>query len=328
MSREALFWIKEDNDIRCHLCPHHCLITEGKAGLCSVRINHNGVLKTENYGQITAMAVDPIEKKPLYHFMPGTRILSVGSFGCNLFCDFCQNYEISRSRPGSEFLPPEQLAASSNAPANNIGIAFTYNEPAIWYEYVYDASKKLKAMFPYMKVVLVTNGYIEPAALDKLLPLVDAMNIDLKSMNQDYYRKVCGGQLKNVLKTIETVHGRCHVEVTTLLVNGLNDSEEEAGEVASYLSGLDRNIPLHFTRYYPAYRMNKPATDIEAVYRAREATKKYLNYVYIGNVPNADCSSYCHRCGKLLVQRDSFYAKPLIDDPICPQCGSTVPFIL
>ncbi|HHY81671.1 MAG TPA: AmmeMemoRadiSam system radical SAM enzyme [Clostridiales bacterium] len=328
MIHDALFWSKENERIRCRLCPHNCLIAEGKAGLCSVRVNKNGTLKTENYGMITAMAVDPIEKKPLYHFKPGTRILSVGSFGCNFFCGYCQNYHISRFHSKSEFLPPEQLAASSSAPSNNIGIAFTYNEPSIWYEYVYDTSVKLKEMYPRMKIVLVTNGYIELEALEKLLPYVDAMNIDLKSMKKDFYHKVCGGQLQNVLNTIEASFGRCHVEVTTLLVSGLNDSEAEAEKIALYLSSLDRNIPLHFSRYYPAYKMSLPATDIEVMIRAKEAAKKHLNYVYLGNIPNADCSSYCHQCGKLLVQRMGFSAKSFIEEPVCPQCNSKIPFIL
>jgi len=204
---------------------------------------------------------------------------------------------------------------------NNIGIAFTYNEPTIWYEYVYDTSKKLKEMYPEKKIVLVTNGYIENDPLEKLLPYVDAMNIDLKSFNEDYYNKICSGDLKSVLKTIETSYNRCHVEITTLLVNGLNDSNEEIEKIASFIANLDKNIPLHLTRYYPAYNMTLPPTEINKMIMGKDIAKKYLNYVYLGNIADIDNSTYCPNCGKLLIERIGYKTKVHVNDNLCPKCA-------
>ncbi len=284
MIHEALFYEKQDGEIECFLCPHNCMIAEGSFGLCSVRTNIEGTLKMINYGEITAMSMDPIEKKPLYHFEAGRKILSVGSFGCNFSCGFCQNYSIAHYKAESQYVSPDQLVELCNSKEDNIGIAFTYNEPSIWYEYVYDTSKKLKEKYPEKKVVLVTNGYIQLEPLIQLLPYVDAMNIDLKSFEEEFYRKTCGGDIKYVLKTIEEAYQRCHVEITTLLVNGLNDSPKEIEKLASYLGSLDKNIPLHLSRYFPNYKMDRPATDIDVMLRGRDIAKKHLNYVYLGNV--------------------------------------------
>lgn len=284
MVKDALFWEKHGDKIRCFLCPHNCSIGEGQYGLCSVRTNMEGKLKTINYGEITAMALDPIEKKPLYHFHPGSKILSVGSFGCNFSCGFCQNYSIAHYRAKSQYFSPEDLIEACRQIDDNIGIAFTYNEPSIWYEYIYDTSKKLKEMHPEYKVVLITNGYIQVEPLTKILPYVDAMNIDLKSFQRDYYKKICGGDIEHVLKTIEKSHDKCHIEITTLLVNGLNDSEEEVEKLAAFLANLDKNIPLHLTRYFPNYKIHRPPTDIDVMLKAREVASKYLNHVHLGNV--------------------------------------------
>ena len=325
MKQDALYWKNENNQIRCQLCPHRCLIGKGKSGICSVRLNEGGSLVTENYGEITALAVDPVEKKPLYHFKPGKRILSVGSFGCNFSCKFCQNYTIAHHRAKSEFLPPEQLAASSMAPSNNIGIAFTYNEPLICYEYVLDTAKIIKETYPQLNIVLVTNGYIEVDPLRKLLPYIDAMNIDLKSMQQEFYGEICRGDLQPVLRTIEISQERCHIEITTLLINDLNDSEEEVEQIAKHISGLDKNIPLHLSRYFPSYKMNRPSTDISVMKHAAEIAKEHLHYVYLGNLTGYDNSTYCHECGELLVDRSGFAVKPLIKKAICPKCNTSIP---
>lgn len=330
MRWDALFWDKEKDRIRCRLCPHQCLIPDRKSGLCSVRANNGGRLQAENYGEITSMSVDPVEKKPLYHFKPGKNILSVGSFGCNFSCGFCQNYSIAHYRGKSEYLPAEQLAASIAAldQKKNIGIAFTYNEPTIWFEYVFDTAKKLKETHPELCIVLVTNGYIEAEPLQKLLPYVDAMNIDLKSMEQQYYRKICGGDLQPVLRTIEVSQPKCHMEITTLLVNGLNDSEEEIGEIAHYLSDLDKDIPLHLSRYYPSYKMTRPATDVNVMKRAAEIAKKHLNYVYLGNVPGLDNSTYCPVCKERLIQRTGFAVNMLMEEAVCKNCNTPIPIRL
>lgn len=320
MLHDALFYEKHSDKLKCFLCPHNCLIPDGKYGLCSVRTNKDGVLKTINYGEITSMAVDPIEKKPLYHFKPGKDILSVGSFGCNFSCEFCQNYTIAHYRAQSKYVSPDELVNMCLGIQNNVGIAFTYNEPSIWYEYIYDTSKKLKEKAPELKVVLVTNGYIEEKPLLKLLPFVDAMNIDLKSFQKDYYRKTCGGDIEAVLKTIEASYERCHIEITTLLVNGLNDSEVEIEEIASYIGRLDKNIPLHLTRYFPSYNLNNPPTKVEAMLKAREIAQKHLNYVYLGNVANTHSHTYCPQCKHILVKRNGYYTKTYIDENICPNC--------
>lgn len=328
MLHDALFYEKQNDKVKCFLCPHNCVIPDEKYGLCSVRTNNDGNLKTINYGEITSMAVDPIEKKPLYHFKPGKNILSVGSFGCNFSCGFCQNYSIAHYKAESKYIPPDELVDICSSLENNIGIAFTYNEPSIWYEYVYDTSRKLKEKYPKLNVVLVTNGYIEEEPLLKLLPFVDAMNIDLKSFQKDYYKKVCNGDIKAVFKTIENSYKGCHVEITTLLVNGLNDSEGEIEEIASYLGNLDRNIPLHLTRYFPNYKMVNPPTEIETMLKGREIAKKYLNYVYLGNVANVNSSTYCPQCENLLIERNGYSTKIYIEESKCPECEYEINIVL
>lgn len=328
MLHDALFFEKHNDKIRCFLCPHNCIIAEDQFGLCSVRTNKDGTLKTINYGEVTAIANDPIEKKPLYHFKPGKNVLSVGSFGCNFSCDFCQNYSIAQYKANSQYLSPEGLITECLNLEDNIGIAFTYNEPSIWYEYVYEASKRLKERDPRANVVLVTNGYIEIEPLLKLLPYIDAMNIDLKSFEQDYYKKICGGRLEPVLTTIENAIGECHVEVTTLLVNGLNDSKEEVEQIASYLGNLDKNIPLHLSRYFPNYKMDSPPTKLDVMIRSGDIAKKYLNYVYLGNMSNVDNSTYCPKCASLLIGRNNFFTNNYIDSNICPECGFDTKMLL
>lgn len=328
MLYDGLFYEKYDDKIKCFLCPHNCIIANDQFGLCSVRANKDGTLKTINYGEITAMSNDPIEKKPLYHFKPTKNILSVGSFGCNFSCGFCQNYRVAHHKPKSEYVSSDKLIEICLNSKDNVGIAFTYNEPSIWYEYVYETSKKLKEKHPDYNIVLVTNGYIEPEPLLKLLPYVDAMNIDLKSFRQDYYKKICGGDVEAVLRTIEESNKKCHVEITTLLVNGLNDSRGEIEEIASYLGKLNKNIPLHLSRYFPSYKMDRPPTEIDVMLEGREIAEKYLNYVYLGNVANIDNSTYCPECRKLLVQRNGFFSNTYINDNICPECGYDIKILL
>lgn len=328
MLHDALFYEKHAERIKCFLCPHNCNIPKGEFGLCSVRVNKEGELKTINYGEITSMAVDPIEKKPLYHFKPGKGILSIGSFGCNLICGFCQNYSIAQYKADSKYISPDELLDICSSLGSDTGIAFTYNEPSIWFEYVYDTSRKLKEKQPEFNVVLVTNGYIEEEPLIKLLPYVDAMNIDLKSFQKDYYRKTCGGDMKAVLKTIENSYRACHVEITTLLVNGLNDSESEIEELASYLAVLDRNIPLHLTRYFPNYKMDAPPTAIKTMLKARETAGRYLNYVYLGNIADADASTYCPQCKALLVERNGYFTNVYLEEDKCPECEYEINIVL
>lgn len=288
MFKEAMYYNKlKDSKVHCVLCPHYCLISNGDLGKCNVRKNIKGELFTINFGEITSISMDPIEKKPLYFFKPGTSILSVGSFGCNLKCSFCQNYtiaQIEEFKGHSNNVSPEELVDIILKRDDSIGIAFTYNEPSIWYEYVYEVSKLLKEKNPHKDVVLITNGFINEEPLRKLLPYVDGMNIDLKGFNNRYYNEICGGRLEPVLKTIEIAGKSTHIEVTTLLVTGENDNLEEVENIAKFLASVDKNIPLHLTRYFPTYKMNNPPTDLNFMYEAKKVADKYLNRVILGNI--------------------------------------------
>ena len=278
----------------CSVCFRHCKIEEGQIGFCGGRTAKDGQTAAYNYGRITSLALDPIEKKPLSRFHPGSRILSAGSFGCNLRCPFCQNYEISWSRQAmryaekAETLSPEELAdlAEQLKARNNIGIAFTYNEPLIGYEFVRDTAKLVHERG--MKNVLVTNGTAELAVLEELKPYVDAMNVDLKGFTDRYYGEVLGGDRKMVMDFIEAAAGFCHVELTTLIVPGENDSEEEMRELSAWVSRLrnpdGESIPLHVSRFFPRFHMqDRGATEVKTVYRLAEVARENLEYVYTGN---------------------------------------------
>ncbi|MGE4485311.1 MAG: AmmeMemoRadiSam system radical SAM enzyme [Oscillospiraceae bacterium] len=270
----------------CNICPHHCDIEEGHTGLCRARENRGGEIVCKNYGMLTGMALDPIKKKPLSRFYPGSRILSVGSYGCNLRCPFCQNCEISMS--GGEGIQMENISprelvgkAMELVPVGNIGIAYTYNEPLVGFEYVLDCSRLAKEQG--LKNVVVTNGYICEEPLKKLLPEIDAMNIDLKGYTERFY-KMLGGDLEAVRRAIELSARHCHVEVTTLIVPGENDSEEEMGALSGWLSSLNPEIPLHVTRFFPRWKMmDRDSTPVETIYRLAEKARESLKYVYEGN---------------------------------------------
>jgi pyruvate formate lyase activating enzyme len=328
MEKEALFYEKQGENIHCKLCPHSCIIKAGEHGKCSVRINIEGKLYTINYGEMTSVSRDPIEKKPLYHFKPGSNILSVGSFGCNFTCGFCQNHSISQERANSQYISPEKLVKMCKGLEDNIGIAFTYNEPSIWYEYIYHSSKLLKETLKDVKIVLVTNGYIKEEPLKILLPYIDAMNIDLKAFNNKYYKDICGGSVRPVMDTIKLSSQECHVEVTTLLVSGENDSNEEVAEVASFIASIDKDIPLHLSRYYPNYKMENPATNVEVMFEDRDIAKKHLNYVYLGNVAGTDNSTYCPKCSYKIIEREGYHVHVNTSEGICPKCGYKINIIL
>lgn len=288
MIKSAMFYDKlEDTKVHCKLCPHNCIIGDGELGKCNVRKNIDGELFTFNFEEVTSIAVDPIEKKPLHFYKPGSSILSVGSFGCNFKCSFCQNYtiaQIEEHKGTSHSIGVERLVNQIMEQNDSIGIAFTYNEPSIWYEYVYEVSKFLKKQDPNKDVVLVTNGFINEEPLRKLLPYIDAMNIDLKGFNNRYYSEICGGRLEPVLKTIEICRESIHVEVTTLLVTGENDNLEEVENIAKFLGSISPDIPFHLTRYFPTYKMNNPPTDLNFMYEAKAVAEKHLNKVILGNI--------------------------------------------
>lgn len=266
---------------------HHCSLMPGQRGMCRARKNENGNIVCENYGQVTSLALDPIEKKPLKMFCPGSQVLSVGSYGCNLRCSFCQNHEISmadRSESQAVYLSPGELAdrAVKFRRAGNIGAAFTYNEPLVGWEYVRDAAKLVKEAG--MKNVLVTNGTAELWVLEEILPFIDAMNIDLKGFTEAYYEKL-GGSLLQVKEFILRAVKDCHVELTTLIVPGENDSEKEMEEEARWIASVSEDIPLHVTRFFPRYQMTgRGPTDIGQLHRLACAAGKYLKNVFVGNV--------------------------------------------
>ncbi|CAK7087077.1 AmmeMemoRadiSam system radical SAM enzyme [Tissierella sp.] len=322
--KEAMYYKKGDNkDVYCVLCPHYCKIRDGNAGKCKVRKNIDGTLYTLNYGKVTSYSYDPIEKKPLYHFYPGTSIFSVGSFGCNLGCDFCQNWEIVYEESLMMDISEDEIITLSKA-KDSIGIAYTYNEPSIWFEYVLDISKKIKE--ESLKNVMVTNGYINEEPLRELLPYVDAMNIDLKSIEDSFYKSICKGSIDPVIRTIEIASKDIHVEVTTMLIDGENASFDEIRRLAQRIAEVDPSIPLHLSRYFPAYKMKLPSTNIETLIQAKNIAKKFLDYVYIGNVWGVDNNSYCPKCYNKLVDRHLNEEIVGVENGKCKKCQYTLNF--
>jgi len=275
---KAKFW----DGTKCSLCPHNCVIADGKKGFCNARRNVGGELIAENYGRITSLALDPIEKKPLYHFRPGSKILSVGSYGCNMRCAFCQNHEISQTQANSKYMPPEKLAEISAETKGNIGVAFTYNEPLIGVEYILDAAPLIKRNG--QAVAMVSNGQINPKPLLELLPMIDAWNIDVKAFTAEFYSSH-GGDFETVKYTVGAAVKTSHVEVTTLIIPGENDGEAEIDALAKWLSGMSPNIPLHLSRFFPRYKMtDKSPTPKETMLRLEKTAKQYLKFVYLGNM--------------------------------------------
>lgn len=270
----------------CDLCPRKCRLSAGQVGWCRGRICREGAMVPLNYGRLTSVALDPIEKKPLARFFPGNYILSVGSFGCNLRCPFCQNHGISQAGADcvTQAVTPSELVSLAQElaarPAGNLGVAFTYNEPLIGYEFVRDTAKLLQAAG--LKVVLVTNGMINEMPFRELLPLVDALNIDLKGWRQQVY-DICGGSLAAVKQNIAAAAAVTHVEVTTLIVPGLNDSAVEMAAEAEWLASLSADLPLHVSRYFPRWQSEVPATPVADVYKLAAVARRYLHYVYTGN---------------------------------------------
>ena len=283
---EAAYWHKVSEDkITCLLCPQGCLIEPGQTGQCLVRRNQAGRLIACAYGKITSLALDPIEKKPLHYFRPGSQILSLGSYGCNLQCGFCQNWSISQRKANYVELMPNQLIARAieEKPNGNIGLAYTYNEPLINFEYVRDCARLAKKAG--LVNVLVSNGTINPAPLAELLPLVDAWNIDLKAWQADFYRQVCHGELEWVKRTITELAPHCHLEVTTLLLPGLNDSEAEIKAMATWLASLNKKIVLHLTRHRPDYKMvDPPPISRSRMMQLADLASRHLEYVVLGNI--------------------------------------------
>ena len=283
--RLASFWDSERNgSARCRLCPHGCLIPPNESGLCGVRINRSGTLYAAAYGLISSIALDAVEKKPLSRFYPGRRVLSIGMYGCNMRCPFCQNHTLSRdyNLEPNRYIPVEKIVsmAVNTVAEGNIGAAYTYNEPVIGFEYILECMKQIRNKG--LKNVMVTNGYISEEPLLALLPYTDAMNIDLKAYTDAFYH-ICGGSLEPVLRTIRTSAAVCHVEITTLVLPGEN--ERDIRSLASWIASVNPDVPLHLSRFFPRYQYaDRKETPREAVLRAAEEAKRHLTYVYTGNM--------------------------------------------
>ena len=323
-NREALYYSKsENNAVKCHLCPHECVIGEGMSGMCRVRENTGGKLYTLSYGKTVTVNLDPIEKKPLFHFMPGAEIISIGPNGCTFTCKNCQNWNISQESVETKYISPRELVEFAEK-ENSSGVAFTYTEPIVWFEYLMDVLPLMRGAG--LKSVLVTNGYINEEPGLQIAPMVDGFNIDLKSFNNNFYKKYCGGEVEPVKRFIEVASAVSHVEVTNLLIPGLKDDLKEIEDMVKWLSGVSREIPLHFSRFFPHYRMNdRPSTSAELLKKAYEIGRRYLDYVYIGNIfIEGKENTYCTECGKTVIERKGYSVRNLMDSGCCPSCGKKI----
>jgi len=335
--KEALLYKKHtDASVTCHLCNHHCMIQPGKFGICHVRQNVDGFLFTHVYDRIVAEHIDPIEKKPLFHFLPGTRSYSVATVGCNFKCRFCQNANIAQM-PSDQGqiagmpLPPEQVIKTAKKNQCQT-ISYTYTEPTIYFEFALDTAKK--AHEQGIKNIFVSNGFMSTEAIQMIAPWLDAANIDLKSFNNGFYRKYCGGSLQPVLKNLVSLkQNNVFLEITTLVVTGLNDSPDEIKESAEFIvKELGPDTPWHLSRFHPTYCLqDRPSTPLETLQKARKiGMDTGLRYVFTGNVPgDRGESTFCHQCGKLLIDRYGFrIQQTLLDGNRCPDCQTPVNIVL
>ena len=330
--QEAMIYEKlKDTDVRCHLCNHNCLMKNRHRGICAVRENREGVLYSLVYGKIISRNIDPIEKKPLFHFLPGSTSLSIATVGCNFSCKHCQNYEISQyprerrfSIPGKDTSPEEIVTAASQN--NCASISYTYTEPTIFFEFAYDCARLAKEKG--IKNVFVSNGYTGKEAIKVIAPFLDANNIDLKGSDQ-FYRDICGARLDPVKDTIRLMKELgVWVEVTTLIIPDLNDSEKDLTDIAEFISSVDPAIPWHVTQFYPTYKLlDKPHTPVKTLRWAREiGFKAGLKYVYEGNVPGEGGeNTYCHACKETLIERFGYsISLNRIKDGRCPKCNTII----
>ena len=317
--------------VQCLICPRRCIISEGGVGFCGTRMNIKGKLYTLIYGECSALAVDPIEKKPLFHFYPGSLTFSISTVGCSFKCPWCQNWEISQAKPGeivtSHHTPEEIVKLAEKYNCNSI--SYTYNEPTIWFEYVYETSRI--AGKRGMKNILVTNGYISEEALNEIAPYIDAANVDVKGWSEEFYRKYCKGELKPVLNACRRMfEKKIHLELTYLIIPGLNDNLEDFKGFSEWvLNNLGSDTPIHFSKFYPHYKMkNLPPTPIQELEKARNiALHEGLKYVYIGNFPGHEGeNTFCPSCGEKIISRYAFNvtSHALTEDNKCKYCGEKI----
>ena len=328
--REAELYRKmPGNAVSCFLCQRRCYLKGGETGFCHVRKNEGGKLYSLNWGKCVSYAVDPIEKKPFYHFVPGSPVFSFAAAGCNFRCEHCQNWEISQPKEiFGQDIPPERLVELA-VQSRSEGVAYTYTEPTIFYEYAKDTAVLARKKGLYN--VFVTNGYMTPETIGTL-GFLDAARIDLKAFDDKFYKKICGdAHLEPVLQSIKLLHKKMHAEIITLLIPTLNDSDEEIRALSKWVRELDEDIPLHFTGYYPANRMKIPPTPVETLSRAREiALEEGLNYVYTGNRPGEEGeNTYCPKCKAKVITRFGMemVENRLLKGNLCPECGGKLPIV-
>ena len=332
MLKEAVLYEKgEDRRVHCFLCSHHCTISTGKYGICGVRENQGGILYTHAYGELISENVDPIEKKPLYHFLPGSTSFSIAAIGCNFQCGFCQNWQISQVKEAKDLglrsheAKPEEIVRRAERTGSK-SISYTYTEPTIFFEYAHEIAQRAKERG--LLNVFVTNGFMTGEMIEMIHPYLDAANIDLKSFREDFYREVCKGRLRPVLENIERMKSLgIWIEVTTLVVPGQNDSADELRQIAAFLARIDKAIPWHISRFRPQYRMDDlEDTPLPVLKRAYEIGKEEgLRYVYLGNVWENGNNTYCYQCGAPLVERSGFSVKEFrIRNSRCPSCDSMI----
>ncbi|MDQ7822405.1 MAG: AmmeMemoRadiSam system radical SAM enzyme [Candidatus Eremiobacteraeota bacterium] len=330
--------IEGTSDVRCLLCPQACIVNEGRSGRCRVRLNKEGTLYSLIGDRCASVNLDPIEKKPLYHFHPGSRILSFGTFGCNFSCEFCQNWTLSH--PDKKYLTCEGIERATDLVTpesaleialrtkdkGNIGISFTYNEPSIWFEFVLETSRLLRSHG--LKSVLVSNGSLNEGPLDELLPYIDAANIDIKSINPSFYRKYCKAELEPVLAYCRKAKDHMLLEITNLLITSLNDSREDLEGLVNWVHDhLGEETPIHFSRYHPDFKMDLPGTPMESIEMAHEIAGRKLKYVYAGNIPfNPWNDTLCPSCRKTVIKREGMGVSScsLSDGGACGFCGARV----
>lgn len=334
--QEALFYEKTGlGEVVCRLCPANCRLKPGQTGNCRVRENIGGTLYTHVYDKVAAIGVDPVEKKPLYHYYPGRDIFSIGEVGCNMHCSFCQNHHISqcfaRDFRGFHEVTAQQIVAQALRGSSNIGIAYTYNEPVTFYEFMTDIAQIAHSRG--LKNIVVTNGYINPEPLNELIPLIDAFNIDMKAFDDSFYRKLAQARLDPVLESLKIIaRSGKHLEITNLVITGLNDSPEQFDAMVKWISDeLGKNIPLHISRYFPQYMLDLPPTSVDKLNQLFLHAKKYLDHVYLGNVYNGHRSStYCPTCGELLVERE-YYRIKIVQEGFkgsCMNCNTSANIIM
>jgi pyruvate formate lyase activating enzyme len=320
---------KSGDKIECLLCPHSCKLAIGKTGICGVRKNTGDRIELMTYGVISGYSLDPVEKKPLYHYFPGHNILSMGSYGCNMRCDFCQNYHISQNIPENRISEKQidKIINDSLNAENNIGVAFTYNEPVIWYEFIRDVAEKV--INAGMHTVMVSNGFVNPGPLEEITGFIDAFNIDLKAFNNSFYRKLTGSELEPVKNSLRQIaRSGKHLEVTTLVIPGENDSEKEMEIQTKWMANeLGKEVPFHLSRYFPTYKRDNPSTTEGSLKKLFEIASENLDYVYLGNSHSlSGQNTACSECGTTVTIRSGYETKTvnLDDQGKCAGCGNLI----